>query len=118
MIDARLQCEDKMTTLTVGTGSEFEYSTLASAIAASQDGDVIQVQAGTYTNDFATITTDITIEGVGGMVHRVAPEVLRNGKGILVIGTGSSSPNVTLDNIAFSGAEISNDDGGNGAGIR
>jgi hypothetical protein len=61
-----------MATLTVGTGSGFEYSTLAGAIAASQDGDVIQVQAGTYTNDFAAITTSITIEGVGGMVNLVA----------------------------------------------
>jgi hypothetical protein len=51
-----------MATLTVGSGSGFEYSTLSSAIAASQDGDVIQVQAGTYTNDFATISTSITIE--------------------------------------------------------
>jgi hypothetical protein len=108
-----------MSTLTVGPGSGFEYSTLASAIAASQDGDVIQVQAGTYINDFATITTDITIEGVGGMVNLVATEAPPNLMGILTIGTpGGTGPNVTLDNISFSGAAIPNDDGGNGAGIR
>jgi len=107
-----------MATLTVGVGPGFECSTLASAIAASADGDVIQVQAGTYTNDFATITTNITIEGVGGMVNLVANEPPPNEKGILTIGTGSSSPDVTLYNISFSGAAISDADGGNAAGIR
>jgi hypothetical protein len=104
--------------LTVGSGSGFEYSTLASAIAASQTGDVIQVQAGTYTNDFATISTSITIEGVGGMVNLVATEPPPNEKGILTVGTESTSPDVTLDNISFSGAEISDADGGNAAGVR
>jgi len=50
-----------MAVLTVGVGSGFDYNSLSSAVAASHDGDVIQVQAGTYTNDFAQITTSITI---------------------------------------------------------
>jgi hypothetical protein len=108
-----------MATLTVGTGSGFEYSTLSSAVAASHDGDVIKVQAGTYTNDFSAITTSITIEGVGGMVNLVATEQPLQEKGILIVGTdGSTGPDVTLDNISFSGAAISDADGGNGAGIR
>jgi len=102
-----------MSTLTVGSGSGFNFNTLSSAIAASQDGDVIQVQAGTYTNDFATINTRITIEGVGGMVHLVATEPPPDRKAILTINTDA-----TLDNIEFSGASISNADGGNAAGIR
>jgi hypothetical protein len=107
-----------MAILTVGT-TGFEYTTLAGAIAASQDGDVIQVQAGTYTNDFAQITTNITIEGVGGMVNLVATEQPLDLKGILIIGNdGDTGPNVTLDNISFSGAAISDGVGGNGAGIR
>ena len=105
-----------MTTLTVGVGQQ--YATLAAAVAASQNGDVIQVQAGTYTNDFATISTSITIEGVGGMVNLVATEPPPNEKGILVIGTATSSPTVTLDNIEFSGAAISSAQGGNAAGVR
>jgi hypothetical protein len=105
-----------MTTLTVGVGQQ--YATLAAAVAASQNGDVIQVQAGTYTNDFATISTSITIEGVGGMVNLVATEPPPNEKGILVIGTATSSPTVTLDNIEFSGAAISSAEGGNAAGVR
>ena len=108
-----------MATLTVGSGGGFDYSTVAAAIAASADGDVIQVQAGTYTNDFATITTSITIEGVGGMVNLVATQPPPNLQAILTIGTpGGPGPNVTLNNMAFSGASIDNSDGGNGAGIR
>jgi hypothetical protein len=107
-----------MATLTVGAGAGFEYNTLSGAIAASQDGDVIQVQAGTYINDFSIITTSITIEGVGGLVNLVATVPPPDAKGILVIGTASSSPNVTLDNLEFSGAAISDDNGANGAGVR
>ncbi len=97
-----------MATLTVGAGQEF--STLAAAINASQNGDVIQVQAGTYTNDFATITTNITIEGVGGMVNLVATVPPPNGKAIL-----TTDGNITIDNVSFSGAAVPD---GNGAGIR
>jgi hypothetical protein len=105
--------------LTVGTGSGYQYTTLAAAIGASSDGDVIQVEAGTYTNDFAAIDTNITIEGLGGMVNLVAAESPPNLQGILIIGNpGSLGPTVTLDNISFSGAAIPADDGGNGAGIR
>ena len=97
-----------MAILTVGPGKQ--YATLAAAVAASHDGDVVQVQAGTYTNDFATINTKITIEGVGGMVNLVATVSPPNGKAILVTNT-----DVTLDNLTFSGAKVAD---GNGAGIR
>ncbi len=78
-----------------------DYSTLSAAVAASQDGDAIQVQGGTYTDDFATITTNITIEGVGGMVNLVADEPPPNEKGILTIGTGSASPDVALQHFVL-----------------
>lgn len=97
-----------MASLTVGTGKQF--STISSAIAASHDGDVIAVDAGTYTNDFATITTKITLQGVGGMVQMVATVAPPNGKGILVTDT-----DVTVDRFEFSGAKVAD---GNGAGIR
>jgi len=105
-----------MATLTVGVGQQ--YSTLSAAVAASHNGDVIQVKAGTYTNDFATIATSITIEGVGGMVDLVATTPPPNQKGILVVGTATSSPTVTLDHLEFSGAAISAAEGGNAAGVR
>ena len=96
------------TVLTVGAGAQ--YSTLAAAIAASHDGDTIQVQAGTYTNDFATINTKITLVGVGGMVHLLATGNIPNGKAILV-----TNSDVTISNFEFSGAQVVD---GNGAGIR
>src|SRR5216683_2354047 len=98
------------TVLTVGPGKQ--YSTIAAAIAASHNGDTIQVQAGTYTNDFATINTDITLEGVGGMVNMVSTVQIPNGKGILI-----TNGNDTINNFSFSGAYVSPTDA-NGAGIR
>lgn len=97
-----------MTTLTVGASQQ--YKTIAAAVAASQDGDVVQVQAGTYANDFATINTKITLEGVSGMVHLVATEPPTDGKAIITTNT-----DVTIKNFEFSGAAVAD---GNGAGIR
>lgn len=97
-----------MSILTVGPSGQ--YSTIASAIAASHNGDTIQVAAGTYTNDFAIINDNITITGVGGMVNLVATADPSNGKAILV-----TNGNDTIENVSFSGAKVPDD---NGAGIR
>ena len=59
-----------MATLTVGKGQTF--STIAAAVSASRDGDVVAINAGTYIDDFVTVNTRITIQGVGGMVEVVA----------------------------------------------
>src|SRR5882762_2834615 len=95
-------------TLTVGPGQQF--STIADAINASQNGDTIQVQAGTYTNDYATINTDITLQGIGGQVSMVSTGLIPNGKAILI-----TNGNDTINNFSFSGAQVAD---GNGAGIR
>src|SRR5262249_7161230 len=97
-----------MAILTVGTGEQF--ATLKDAVAASHDGDTVYVQAGTYVNDFATISTKIKIIGVGGMAHFVATQSPSNGKAFLVTQT-----DVTIDHLEFSGASVG---AGNGAGIR
>ncbi|HEX4260760.1 MAG TPA: calcium-binding protein, partial [Acetobacteraceae bacterium] len=99
------------TVLTVGAGEEF--STLSAAIAASSNGDLIEVQAGTYTNDFSVINDRVTIEGVGGMVNLVATTTPPNDKAILVTNT-----DITIENVAFSGSTVPDALGGNGAGIR
>ncbi len=96
--------------LTVGPGKQ--YSTIHAAIAASHNGDTIQVQAGTYTNDFASINTNITLEGVGGMVNMVSTVQIPNGKAILV-----TNGNDTINNFSFSGAFVAPSDA-NGEGIR
>src|SRR4051795_12123504 len=97
-----------MSILTVGAGKQF--SSISAAIAASHDGDTIQVQAGTYTNDFATITTKISLVGVGGMVKMVATVPPPNGKAILV-----TQNSVSIDHFEFTGAKVADE---NGAGIR
>ncbi len=99
-----------MAILTVGIGQQ--YSTISAAVSASRDGDVLKVQAGTYTNDFATINTKITLEGVGGLVHVKSSGGwnLAGDKGLFVTNT-----DVTFNNFEFSGASSSS---GNGAGIR
>ena len=89
--------ERLMTVLTVGQGQQF--ARLSDAIAAAANGDLLQVQAGTYANDFATINKALTIEGVGGMVRLVATTSPSNGKAVLV-----TQADVTLRNIEISGA--------------
>jgi hypothetical protein len=97
-----------MTDLTVGAGQQF--STLKAAIAASNDGDVLLIQPGTYVNDFATINTAIALKGVGGMVHMKAEASPSDGKAIFTV-----NEDVTFENFEFSGAAVPDQ---NGAGIR
>ncbi len=97
--------------LTVGTGEE--YATLSAALAAAHDGNVIDVNAGTYVNDFGAVDAKVTIQGVGGVAKFVATEAPANLKGILTV-----DDDVTIRNLSFSGAAIDAADGGNGAGIR
>ena len=97
-----------MATLNVGPGQSF--TRLSDAISASSDGDLIRIQAGTYTNDFATINKKLTIQGVGGMAKLVATEQAPNGKGILV-----TQNDVTLDHVEISGGRVRDE---NGAAIR
>ena len=97
--------------LTVGSGEQ--YATIAQAVGAAHDGDTILVDAGTYTNDFATLSAKITMIGVGGMVNMVATIPPSNLKGILTIDNSAD-----IENFSFSGSAIDDADGGNGAGVR
>jgi hypothetical protein len=97
-----------MATLTVGAGQQ--YSSIKAAVAASRDGDVLEIQAGTYVNDYAAINTDITLKGVGGMVHVTSTDWIPNEKGIFI-----TNGDITFENFEISGATNS---GGNAAGIR
>ncbi len=100
-----------MSTLTVGSNQQ--YKTISSAVAASHAGDTIDVQAGTYTNDFLTIGHSLTLQAVGGQVNMVATQAPPNGKAI--IDEGGSGVAVSITGFALSGAAV---DDGNGAGIR
>ena len=86
-----------MAVLTVGTGGEF--NSISDAVAASHDGDVIKVQAGTYTDDCLTVNSRVTIEGVGGMVHLLGTQTPPNGKGLI-----TASADLTIENFELSGA--------------
>ena len=97
-----------MATLNVGANSA--YKTIAAAVAATQDGDTVLVQAGTYTNDFFTISHKITLQSVGGTVYDIATVSPPNGKAIATVDTDA-----TIDGFGFSGAAVSDN---NGAGIR
>ncbi|MBV8617010.1 MAG: hypothetical protein JOY66_24990, partial [Acetobacteraceae bacterium] len=105
-----------MTTLTVGAGLQF--GTIAQAVAASHDGDVILIEAGTYKNDFVQINDSVTLEAVGGMATIQATVPPSNLKGIITVGDGSHAPDVTLEGLVLTGATISAADGNNAAGIR
>ena len=98
---------------TLMVGPQQPYTTIAAAIAASQDGDTVAVQAGTYTNDFAEISTAISLTAIGGRVTMNATEDLPNEKGILVTDT-----DVSITGFTFAGARIPQNEGQNGAGIR
>src|SRR3954453_4081715 len=97
-----------MAVLSVGSGKP--YTTIAAAVAAAKNGDTINVDAGTYTNDYASISKNITLQGVGGMVKLVSTGLIPNGKAIFVI-----NGDVTINNFEFSGAQVADH---NGAGIR
>jgi len=98
-------------TLTVGPGET--YQTIAAAVAASHDGDTIDVKAGLYENDFAEITKKVTLNAVGGFARLRSTGLIPNRKGILITDT-----DITIRGFEFSGAKVSGGDGGNGAGIR
>ncbi len=100
-----------MTVFTVGSGKAF--ATIAAAVAASTTGDTIDVSAGTYTNDFISISHDLTIEAAGGPVTLVATQSPPNGKAI--IDEGGAGVAVTLTGLDLSGAVVAD---GNGAGVR
>ena len=96
-----------------------EFSNLSDAISAAHNNDVIAVQAGTYVDaetdaEKNVITaSNVTIEGVGGMVHlEQGPQGIINGKALIVAEAG-----LTLKNFELSGANDGNSDD-NLAGVR
>lgn len=97
--------------LAVGPGDPF--STISAAVAAANANDVIDVQAGTYTNDFPVINIPLTINAVGGTALLQATVNIPNQMGILI-----ANSTITINGLAFEGASVTDLQGGNGAGIR
>lgn len=99
------------TILTVGPG--LEYATIEAAVAAAQPGDTIDVQGGTYTNDFVTITQNLTLQAIGSVVKMVETTSPPNGKAM--IDEGGSGVSVTINGFDISGVTVPD---ANGAAIR
>lgn len=88
------------------------HKTLAAA-AAAKAGDRILLDAGTYTDNAATIAVPLTIEGQGSGATWPMSALLPDHKGNLITQAGTMVRNLTFDS-----ALASADDGNNGAGIR
>lgn len=96
--------------LSVGDGQRFR--SIREAAAAARDGDIVEIEAGTYAGDVAVWTQQrLTIRGVNGRPLLLATGASAEGKGIWVLRNGDFE----IENISFSGARVSDR---NGAGIR
>src|SRR5262249_25677584 len=54
--------------------SGVSYAPLSAAITGSHAGDVIQISAGSYVENFPDITHNLTIEAVGGLANLSNPQ--------------------------------------------
>lgn len=105
---AATAAKQNATAVWVGPGKQ--YSTVSAGIAAAPDGGTVYIEPGTYTNDFASISKNLTVDGVGGLPHLQATQLIPNGKAIFV-----TNGNISIANLEFSGAAVTD---GNGAAIR
>jgi len=113
------------TTLRVGPNRT--YTTPCAAIAVASAGDTVLIDPALYLNDTCAWSTDnLTLVGLvdrfgrrphiddSGLTDTATTGHLAEYKGIWV----PSGNNTVVENIEFSGATLSNNDGANGAGIR
>jgi hypothetical protein len=93
-------------------GPERRFKKPREAALAARDGDIIEIDAGHYLNDYALwAQNDLTLRGVGGMAHLHSEGIIPNGKAIWIV----AGDNVLIENLEFSGAAVRHT---NGAGIR
>ena len=100
-----------MADLTVGPGQQ--YATIAAAVAAAQSGDTINVQAGTYTNDFVDTSKSLVLNAVGGVVKMVETRSPPDGKAMIT--EGAANGQFTINGFDISGVAVPD---GNGAAVR
>jgi len=95
--------------LRVGPGKP--YASPSKAIAAAADGDIIEIDAGTYTRDVCAIRKNrLTLRGVNGRAKLDAAGANADSKGIWVI----YGNDTVVENIEFTGAQVRDQ---NGSGI-
>jgi hypothetical protein len=87
-----------------------------------QDGDTIYIAGGIYANDATKWPKkNLKFIGLGTGSNRTVLQYtgdIPNGKGIFVFETPGATDNPYLENIVFDGAQITDANGANGAGIR
>lgn len=103
-------------------GSTRTYTLPSQLQSLVQDGDTVYIDGGVYANDATKWTKkNLNFIGLGTGNNRT---ILRytgnipNGKGIFVFEIPGKCDNVYLENLVFDGAQISDANGANGAGIR
>jgi hypothetical protein len=97
--------------LQVGPGRAFAHPNDVTGLVS---GDVVEIDAGVYNNSetiWPSNISNLTLRGVGGRAHLVAPATISNQKAIWV----TQGTNTQVENIEFSGAAVPDL---NGAGIR
>jgi len=94
----------------VGPGRQYTHPSQVTGIV--QSGDVVEIDAGVFKGPASTwSTSNLTLRGIGGRAHLVAPASISNGKATWV----TAGTNIAVENIEFSGAAVPDL---NGAGIR
>ena len=105
---------DEQVNFTLTVGNSCSYSTIALAIAAANDGDLILLEGGrTFNENNLVITDDIAIEGgyAGCASGSTAPTTVDGTSTSFVFEVGSAS--VTLRNLIITGGNTTN-----GGGVR
>lgn len=95
-------------------GAKEYYTNIASAVSAAKSGDTIEIDAGHYKTHDILLTKSLTIEAAGN-----GPVVLQQSrplaKGMLIAGSNTAAPNITIEGLTFTGATSPSK---NGTGIR
>lgn len=95
----------------VRVGPSRTYKTVAAGVDAAKSGDRVVLDPGIYLDDTATVNKPLTIDGAGAVMRITKP--IGNRKGILIV-----NADLTVNNLTFDGAQVTDADGRNGAGIR
>jgi hypothetical protein len=110
--DARQATREAARPAVLRVGAKRELKRPSAAAQIARDGDVIEIDAGTYGGDAAVWRQHrLTIRGVGGRAHLRADGAHAEDKAIWVV----KGNDTTIESVEFSGAKVSQN---NGAGIR
>lgn len=113
---------ENVTATTWAVGASQTYIMPSAVKNLVQDGDTIYIDGGIYLNDATKWSKkNLKFIGLGTVSNRTILQYsgdIPNGKGIFVFETPGTTDNPYIENIVFDGAQISDGNGANGAGIR